>query len=137
MSNLDKFKEYIKSHPGLKKDVLNHKMTWQEIYENWTLSVDDPYSDYKSVINDEIKKEGLEEIKENKNDKKEESTEDMVKNILGYMKKINPDNVTKYVTSIQKVLELLASFGAGATASAASKKNTTDPLFDRRYDDWY
>ena len=63
-------------------------------------------------------------------------TEDMIKNVLGYIKKIDPDQVTKTVTSIQKVLELLGSFGAGTTVSAASK-STLDPLFDRKFDEWY
>lgn len=122
--SLDKFKEYVKEHPKLKDEVLNKKLSWQEIYETWSLSSDDPFSDYK-----------LTEVK--KTEPKSKEAEDLVKNVMGYVKKINPDNITKYVTSIQKVLELLASFGAGATAASATKKNTRDPLFDRRYDDWY
>lgn len=133
--DLDRFKEYVKEHPRLKEEVLSHKRTWQEIYEAYTLSIDDPFPDYKKKelkLDDGIKPEEKKEEKP-----KSESTEDMIKNVLGYVKKIDPDNITKYVTSIQKVLELLASFGAGATAASASKKNTTDPLFDRKFDDWY
>ncbi len=133
--DLDRFKEYVKEHPRLKEEVLSHKRTWQEIYEAYTLSTDDPFPDYKKKelkLDDGIKPEEKKEEKP-----KSESTEDMIKNVLGYVKKIDPDNITKYVTSIQKVLELLASFGAGATAASASKKNTTDPLFDRKFDDWY
>lgn len=136
MSNLDKFKSYVSTHPGLKNEVLNHKMTWQEIYETWTLSDGDPFKEYQKIKVDAKESDTITETKSTTKES-DTSTEDMVKNILGYVKKINPDNVTKYVTSIQKVLELLASFGAGATASGAVKKNTTDPLFDRRYDDWY
>ena len=40
-------KEYIKEHPLLKDEVLTHKRTWQEIYEAYTLSSDDPFPDYK------------------------------------------------------------------------------------------
>lgn len=135
--DLDKFKEYIKEHPLLKDEVLTHKRTWQEIYEAYTLSSDDPFPDYKKkeIRLDLEKAIKQEEKKEEK--AKTDSPEDMIKNVLGYVKKIDPDNITKYVTSIQKVLELLASFGAGATAASASKKNTTDPLFDRKFDDWY
>ena len=117
--------------------MLTHKRTWQEIYEAYTLSSDDPFPDYKKK---EIRLDLEKEIKqeEKKEEKaKTDSPEDMIKNVLDYVKKIDPDNITKYVTSIQKVLELLASFGAGATAASASKKNTTDPLFDRKFDDWY
>ncbi len=130
MSKLDEFKAYLKLHPGLQNEVINRKLSWQEVYETWTLADDDPFKEYG--IKDKIKKED----KVVKEEVKEESTEDMVKTLLGYAKKINPDNVTKYVTSIQKILELLSSFGAGATA-ASIKKNSADPLFDRKFDDWY
>lgn len=133
--DLEKFKVYIKEHPSLKDEVLNHKRTWQEIYEAYSLSLDDPFPEYKKK-DIKIEAENGEKNAEPQT-KKSESAEDMIKNVLGYVKKIDPDNITKYVTSIQKVLELLASFGAGATAASASKKNTTDPLFDRKFDDWY
>ena len=74
--------------------------------------------------------------------KKEETkstsqTEDLIKTIMGYVKKIDPDQVTKTVTSIQKVLELFGGIGGAAAGSALAKKSTGDPLFDRRFDDWY
>lgn len=134
MSKLDEFKDYVRGHSRLKDEVLTNKMSWQTIFETWSLSSDDPFKQYRNEAPEAPIKE---EPKQEASKEDSESTEDMVKNILGYLKKVNPDNVTKYVTSIQKVLELLGSFGAGATASAAVKKNTTDPLFDRRYDDWY
>lgn len=138
---LDEFKSYVKEHPSLKDEVMKKKMTWQEIYENYSLSSEDPYPGYKKNVSNVLKDKIISEepkTEEKKEEKKESaSAEDMIKNVLGYVKKIDPDSITKYVTSIQKVLELLASFGAGATASAASKKNTTDPLFDRKFDDWY
>ena len=64
-------------------------------------------------------------------------TEDLIKNIMNYVKKIDPDQVTKTVTSIQKVLELIGSFGAGSASTALAKKSTGDPLFDKRFDEWY
>ncbi len=138
---LDEFKSYIKEHPSLKDEVMKKKMNWQEIYENYSLSQEDPYPTYKKNKVEVLKEKALgdEPIVEDKKETKKESpsAEEMIKNVMGYVKKIDPDSITKYVTSIQKVLELLASFGAGATASAAAKKNTTDPLFDRKFDDWY
>lgn len=127
MSKLDEFKNYLKTHQGLKTEVSSKKMTWQEIYENWTLSETDPYESFK---------DGTSKKEDTTKDKGDETTEDMVKTLLGYAKKINPDNVTKYVTSIQKVLELLQSFGSKSSISSVTK-NTADPLFDRKFDDWY
>ena len=58
--------------------------------------------------------------------------------ITDYVKKINPDNVTKTITNIQKIMALVAGVGAANTVNAAkSNKLTGDPLFDRRFDEWY
>lgn len=37
MSNLDKFKEFVKKNPGLVKYVRNNEMTWQKFYEMYDL----------------------------------------------------------------------------------------------------
>lgn len=128
--NMDAFKEYVKRNPSLKNEVFSNKKTWQQIYENFIILGEDGTEESKETTQQETKKTTK------STDTKSSSTEDMIKNVLGYVKKIDPDNVTKYVTSIQKVLELLASFGAGATTAAATK-STLDPLFDKKFDEWY
>lgn len=124
-SKLDEFKAFVKKHPLIKQDVMNKKKTWQELYEDFVLLGED------GIITTDTPKE------EKKIEKKEGSTEDLVKTIVSYVKKIDPDQVTKTVTSIQKVLELFGSFGASSTAGALAKKSTGDPLFDKRFDEWY
>lgn len=128
---LDEFKQFVKKHPLLKQEVLAKRKTWQQLYEEYVILGEDEFSSYK----DEESKEKIEESKTTK--KKDSSTEDLIKNIVGYVKKIDPDQITKTVTSIQKVLELFSSFGAGAATSALAKKSTGDPLFDKRFDEWY
>ena len=123
-SKLDEFKAFIKKHPLLKQDVISKKKTWQELYEDLVLLGEDGM-----VTNTPSTEKKIE--------KKEGSTEDLVKTIVSYVKKIDPDQVTKTVTSIQKVLELFGSFGASSTAGALAKKSTGDPLFDKRFDEWY
>lgn len=131
-AKLDEFKGFIKKHPLLKQEVLSKRKTWQELYEEYVLLGEDEFSSYTE---EEAKQESKSEKKEDK--KKDSSTEDLIKNIIGYVKKIDPDQVTKTVTSIQKVIELFASFGAGASTTALAKKSTGDPLFDKRFDEWY
>lgn len=123
-SKLDEFKAFIKKHPLLKQDVISKKKTWQELYEDFVLLGEDGMVTSTPST-------------EKKIEKKEGSTEDLVKTIVSYVKKIDPDQVTKTVTSIQKVLELFGSFGASSTAGALAKKSTGDPLFDKRFDEWY
>lgn len=123
--SLDDFKEFIKRHPLLKQEVLSKKKTWQELYEEFVILGEEAFDENDSKNTNEKK-----EIKT-----KDNSTEDLIKNILGYVKKIDPDQVTKTVTSIQKVIELFSSFG-GAKSDLV-KKSTGDPLFDKRFDEWY
>lgn len=127
MTKLDEFKAFVKKHPKLRNDVLSKKRTWQDIYEDWVLFSDDKMWDKYIDEPEEEKKETSPNLK----------NDDTLKNILGYVKKVNPDTITKYVSSIQKIIELLSSFGVGATTASISKKKTTDPLFDRSFDEWY
>lgn len=131
-AKLDEFKEFIKRHPLLKQEVLSRRKTWQELYEEYVLLGEEEFDSYKKA---ESKEEAPAEKKETA--KKDSSTEDLIKSVIGYVKKIDPDQVTKTVTSIQKVLELFSSFGAGASSAALAKKSTGDPLFDKRFDEWY
>ena len=129
-AKLDEFKEFVKRHPLLKQEVLSKKKTWQQLYEDYILLGEDAFNEEK-VEESTNKSEKI-------NDKKDSiSTEDLIKNIMSYVKKIDPDQVTKTVTSIQKVIELLSSFGLGASSQSLGKKSTGDPLFDKRFDEWY
>ena len=55
----------------------------------------------------------------------------------GIVKKIDPDQITKTVTSIQKVIELIGGLSGGSSAASLAKKSTGDPLFDKRFDEWF
>lgn len=131
---LDEFKQFVKRHPLLKQEVLAKRKTWQQLYEEYVILGEDEFSSYTKEDNTEEVKDDVKTVKTTKNDS---ATEDLIKNIVGYVKKIDPDQITKTVTSIQKVIELFSSFGAGAATSALAKKSTGDPLFDKRFDEWY
>ncbi len=122
---LDEFKKFVKAHPLLKNEVQSKRKTWQELYEDFVILGESAFDE------EEVKVSKAKETK-----KEASSTEDMIKTIIGYVKKIDPDQVTKTVTSIQKVLELLGGL-SGGTAGALAKKSTGDPLFDKRFDEWY
>ncbi len=127
-AKLDEFKEFVKRHPLLKGQVASKQKTWQELYEDFCILGEDAFEE-------ESKEESAEKTKPKET--KSTSTEDLIKTVVGYVKKIDPDQVTKTVTSIQKVLELIGGLGAGASTSALAKKSTGDPLFDKRFDEWY
>ena len=127
-AKLDEFKEFVKKHPLMKLQVMNKEKTWQQLYEDFCILGEEAFSEEQ--VEEPVK--AKEEEPKPKSD-----TEAMIKTIMGYVKKIDPDQVTKTVTSIQKVLELIGGLSGAASGSALAKKSTGDPLFDRRFDDWY
>ena len=114
---LDEFKQFVKSHPLLKQEVIAKRKTWQELYEDYVILGSEAFN----IDNNE--KAPVEAKEEAAIEKKPSQTEDLIKNIMGYVKKIDPDQVSKTVTSIQKVLELFSSFSAGSAASLLGKKS--------------
>ena len=127
---IEEFKNYIKENPSLKIKVDKRETTWQELFEEWSLS--------GGVV-------GGESVKETTNNKTvipvtKEMAQlgDMIKTCVNYVKKINPDSISKTVTNLQKLMALVAGIGAANTAKAAKgNKMTGDPLFDKKFDDWY
>lgn len=142
-AQLDEFKEFVKLHPGLRELIVRDRRTWQSIYEEWTLYRDsdvwDQYADPtqpmpRNKTGDNVSPK----VKELKPEGSTSNMEDMIKNAFGYVKKINPDSITKTVSGIQKILALVTGLGiGGAAGKAASNKMTGDPLFDRKLDEWY
>lgn len=53
MDNLKEFKAFLKTIPSIKEDVLNHRYTWQEIYEIYTMYGEDDhfFKPYKEQSN--------------------------------------------------------------------------------------
>lgn len=117
MSNLEDFKSFVKEHELLRNEVNEGRSTWQKLYENYTIlgSDDESWEKYKVVKNERISKEGLGAI-------------------LNYVKKINPDEVSKTINNVSKIVALIQGFGGN---SAGKKLPTGDPLFDKKFDDWY
>lgn len=131
-AKLDEFKEFVKRHPLLKGMVNSKQKTWQQLYEDYCILGENSVSDLVEETKEEETKKTVKS-----SEKTSTSTEDLIKTVVGYVKKIDPDQVTKTVTSIQKVLELFGGLGGAASGSALAKKSTGDPLFDKRFDEWY
>ncbi len=145
--NLDEFKRFVKNHPGLNTLISSKVKTWQDIFEEWTFFKDDDRwntyldPDVKEVIieNSTSTSESIKEsvVKKEGLDFKNMSSEDMMKTALAYVKKINPDTITKTVSNAQKLLALVSGLGIGTSAGIAKNSKTGDPLFDKRFDEWY
>ncbi len=123
-TSIEEFKAFVKNYPKLKHEVREGKRTWQSIYEEWTLLGDDgSWESYKESENSKIT-----------------STEgqEFIKSALQYVKKINPDDITKTIGTVQKVLGIVQSFGGtkgNQNRINYAPRRRVDPLF-RRFDDY-
>jgi len=121
---MDEFREFVKRYPKLRDDVRTGKRTWQNIYEEWSIlgEKDNQWADYR------------EENKQNRsanntNNNQNVPLNESIKNIIGYIQKLNPDSINRTLNSIQKVIQIAQSFGP---------KNTNRvPYYTTPYSDWW
>lgn len=115
---IDNFKEFVQAHPLLKFEVRDKNRTWQDIFEEWILYGEEPFKKY-------VEKESRVESVEG---------QETIRSIINYVKKINPDSITKTLNNAQKIMSLLQGFQGNKSVAGIK---TGDPLFDKRIDDWY
>ncbi|NLG82118.1 MAG: hypothetical protein GX490_06345 [Bacilli bacterium] len=121
--SIEEFKEFVRKYPRLKNEVREGKRTWQSIYEEWVLLGDDGSWDaYKE---------------ETPSNNTSSEGQEFIRSALNYVKKINPDDITKTIGTIQKVLGLVQSFSGNRTPQRYPypPRRRIDPLF-RRFDDY-
>lgn len=90
-SRMDEFREFVSNHEKIKEEVRNGKRTWQNIYEDWVILGESEFKEYKT---------------QSKNTTSDLLNNDNVRKIVDYMKKINPDSISKTLNTIQKVLQI-------------------------------
>ena len=135
---IEEFKEFVKNNPNIKQIMKIHKLSWQNLFEEWSL-----LGGEKTIEN----YSGEGDVSMNRTSTSKASIPvtkemaqlgDMIKTCVNYVKKINPDSISKTVNNVQKLMALVAGIGAANTVKAAKgNKMTGDPLFDRKFDDWY
>lgn len=118
MSRMNEFREFISRHPKIKDDVNNKVYTWQAIYENWViLGENDPmWNKYKETDDTNKKANTLEELLSQNN----------IKSIINYVKKIDPDSISKTLNTVQKVLQITQSIGGRPTG-----------IYNNNYNSWW
>ena len=120
-SRMEEFKDFVRIHPKLKDEVTTGKRTWQSIYEEWVLYGNE--TDWSIYQEKDNKRE----------DSKTNSSSlnfDSLKNILGYVKKINPDDLNKSLNTVKKVIQIVQTLGGN---KGGSINNVTGSI----YNDWW
>jgi hypothetical protein len=125
-SRLEDFRKFVSKHPEVRNDVLSGTKSWQQIYEDWALFGEE--SDLWK-FNQGSTKQAEELPKSNSNPKKLEDffSNDTLKTIVGYVKKINPDTLSKTLNTIQKVLQITQGFSS----------QTPSNIYNASYNSWW
>lgn len=119
-SRIDEFREFVKKYPLIKEDVKSGKKTWQSFYEDWVMMGEDDgvWDIYKGVNQtSDLGNKKLDDLLTTSN----------IKNIVEYVKKINPDSISKTLNTIQKVLQITQSFGSKPSPG----------LYNANYNSWW
>lgn len=121
-SRMEEFRSFVSSHEKIKEEVRNGNRTWQNIYEEWViLGEENPEWDkYKSNTDKKVVSQNGNNLSINM---------DSVKNVIGYIKKINPDDLNKTLNTLQKVIQIAQTVGGA--------KGGTVPIVSSAYNDWW
>ena len=58
---------------------------------------------------------------------------DSIRNIIGYIQKINPDSITKTLNTVQKVVQIVQTLGG----SSRRPMLPTNQMMPSMYNDWW
>lgn len=126
VSRMNEFREFVSLHPLLRDEVKKGSKTWQSIYEEWVL-----YGDSNELWGT-FAKEDINQKKENnanKNVNKNTFNMDNMKNVLGYVKNINPDKVNRTLNNVQKVIQIVQT--------VSGPKSVNIPESSSVFSDWW
>ena len=112
-TRMDEFRDFVSRYPLVREEVVSGKKTWQAIYEDWVIlgennSIWDKYKESKKETIDLLSSENL-------------------RNIMNYVKKINPDSISKTLNTVQKILQITEGIGG---------KGRTG-FFNGNYNSWW
>ncbi|MEB1809961.1 MAG: YlbD family protein [Bacillaceae bacterium] len=109
--SVQQFKQFVKEHPLLIKEVRSGNKTWQEYYEEWTLlGADHPnWERYRKAGKENTyDSESVEKEKENPSNEKsgneEGSSSITAANILGMLKNINFNDLQHHMAQVSSVI---------------------------------
>ena len=118
-SRMNEFREFVSKYPKLREEVRKGNRTWQSIYEEWVLYGEgENWQEFRNQSdNNQNKLNPLKNVSS-------------LKDVFGYMKKINPDDLNRTLNTVQKVIQIAQTVGGSKTASTLNAVNSV-------YNDWW
>lgn len=97
-SRLDEFREFVARFPKVHDEVASGRRTWQQIYEDWVI-LGENHHQWVQYQDENKAKEPVDYL-----------SADSLKNALNYLKRINPDSISRTLNTISKVLQITQGF---------------------------
>lgn len=114
--SLEKFKEFVRKHPSLVKEVRRGIYTWQEVYEDWYL-LGENHDVWKSFRDHMVVNEDSEEEIERK---KEESA--VVSSLFDSLKNVDVQSMQKHVSNLSQALGAISGVISQFQSSSQEKE---------------
>ncbi len=90
MANLDEFKQFVRTIPGIRNEVLDGHYTWQQLYEIYTI-----YGEKDKVFERYV------------NETKEKDQSLDLSKLMFILKNIDLDAVSRSLDGVQKILNIV------------------------------
>lgn len=126
-SRMDEFRAFLSNHPGIQQDVESGNHTWQQMYEDWVIlgEANPKWQVYRQAqSNSNTTQTATSTTKPGTIEELLSSTS--LKNVINYVKKIDPDSISKTLNTVQKVLQITQSFGGRPTG-----------IYNNNYNSWW
>lgn len=118
--SVDKFKEFVRTHPGLTDQVKAGKYSWQQLFEEWYL-LGDSHEKWITYM-EEKKDQPVEETKET-------DTGDIVSTLVNTFKNMDVAQIQQYISNANQALGaiqgILTSFQGDQSVKVEPKKIET------------
>ena len=132
-SRLGDFRNFVSRYPKVYDEVVNRTRSWQEIYEDWVI-LGERHPQWDKYRANGTNQREPNDVKYNQGpdpyygnipyeqqapqqpatrQRQDFLNSDSVKNILGYLKKMDPDTISRTLNTVSKVLQITQGFGGG------------------------
>lgn len=131
-SRMDEFRAFVGRHPRLRDEVKAGRRTWQNIYEEWAIygEQDTEWSQYQTEnTNAGNQQQATQNNANGQNQNGSPSLMESVRNIVGYIQRINPDSLNNTLNTVQKAIQIFQTFG--------SKGSKGTSYLNSPYDEWW
>ncbi|OIJ17719.1 hypothetical protein BKP45_19305 [Anaerobacillus alkalidiazotrophicus] len=129
--SVQQFKQFVKKHPLLLKEVKKGKKSLQDFYEEWTIlgEKDQLWEKYKKTTDEdtaEIKDEVEDEAKtETENEDKPEKEGSQIGDLLALLKSVNLNDIQGHIQNISGMVASIQGLLQSFQSNSSSKQSNS------------